>query len=67
MCGVSRSVSIVCAYLSFKYNIKPVEALKMIKTIRPVANPNSSFLQQLENYYSSLDQVPETNDIHEPI
>lgn len=54
MCGVSRSVSIVCAYLIQKYNMQPLEALNKIKGVRPVANPNPSFLQQLQNYYSSV-------------
>jgi hypothetical protein len=63
MCGVSRSVSIVCAYLAYKHNIEPLEALKMIKNIRNVANPNPSFLQQLENYYLSLENLPENEKI----
>jgi protein-tyrosine phosphatase len=52
MCGVSRSVSIVCAYLARNHQIKPLNSLKLIKEIRNVANPNPSFLQQLENYYT---------------
>lgn len=52
MCGASRSVSIVCAYLSKKKNIKPEDAISMIKNIRPLANPNESFRLQLENYHN---------------
>lgn len=54
MCGVSRSVAIVCAYLAKKYNIEPIKAVNMIRKNRPIANPNNSFMQQLENYYISV-------------
>lgn len=60
MCGVSRSVSIVCAYLTKKYNMTPVDALKKIKGIRNVANPNPGFLQQLQNYYTNITETDNT-------
>lgn len=54
MCGVSRSVAIVCAYLAKIHNIEPLDAVRMIKENRPVANPNDSFMQQLENYFTAI-------------
>lgn len=56
MCGASRSVSIVCAYLAKEYGINPEEAIKMIKEIRDVANPNPSFQLQLHNYHHTVTQ-----------
>lgn len=56
MCGVSRSVSIVCAYLAKKHGIDPITALDMIKKNRAVANPNPSFMQQLENYFETVSE-----------
>jgi hypothetical protein len=50
VCGVSRSVSIVCAYLIKKYGITPMEAITKIQTQRKCANPNEGFVNQLEEY-----------------
>lgn len=50
VCGVSRSVSIVCAYLIKKYGITPVEAIAKIQTQRKCANPNEGFIAQLGEY-----------------
>lgn len=57
MCGVSRSVAIVCAYLSKEFGIEPKEAIKQIREIRPVANPNPSFQLQLENYHHTVNNL----------
>jgi protein-tyrosine phosphatase len=54
MCGVSRSVAIVCAYLAKEYGIEPEEAIKTIREIRPKANPNPSFQIQLQNYHHTV-------------
>lgn len=54
MCGVSRSVSMVCAYLSYKHNLSPHESLELIRNNRPKAKPNVSFLNQLENYHCEI-------------
>ena len=53
VCGVSRSVSIVCAYLIQEHGLTPFEALKKIKSQRDVANPNEGFLSQLQEYLTS--------------
>lgn len=60
MCGVSRSVSIICAYYAYKNGMNPNETLEAIKAIRSVANPNPSFMEQLQNYHYNL--VNENNE-----
>jgi len=52
--GVSRSVSVVAAFLIATYGWTPVEALQYIKSKRRVANPNFGFVQQLGEYAKSL-------------
>lgn len=49
--GVSRSATIVCAYLMYKNNWSHEQALNYIREKRYRAKPNVSFLQQLEEYY----------------
>ncbi|ORX93882.1 dual specificity protein phosphatase 12 [Basidiobolus meristosporus CBS 931.73] len=48
--GVSRSVTFVCAYLMKTFNLEPLEALKKIKAVRFMANPNHGFFDQLVLY-----------------
>jgi len=48
--GVSRSVSIVVAYLMCKYNMTFDQALAFVRKMRPIANPNYSFQQQLRYF-----------------
>jgi atypical dual specificity phosphatase len=52
--GISRSVSVVAAFLMASYGWTPVEALQYIKSKRRVANPNFGFVQQLGEYGRSL-------------
>jgi atypical dual specificity phosphatase len=52
--GISRSVSVVAAFLMASYGWTPVEALQYIKSKRRVANPNFGFVQQLGEYARSL-------------
>jgi predicted protein tyrosine phosphatase len=52
--GISRSVSVVAAFLVATYGWTPVEALQYIKTKRRVADPNFGFVQQLGEYARSL-------------
>ena len=54
ICGVSRSVTITCAYLMKNKNINPNEAIEFIKEKRPIAEPNCGFKKQLNNYYEML-------------
>ncbi|EKF38502.1 phopshatase, putative [Trypanosoma cruzi marinkellei] len=45
--GVSRSVSVVMAYIMKRSGCSKDEALVMVKNARPVANPNPGFYSQL--------------------
>ncbi|KXN82456.1 Dual specificity protein phosphatase 15 [Leucoagaricus sp. SymC.cos] len=51
--GVSRSATIVAAYLMYRQNLSPHEALELIKKARPYIDPNPNFLQQLELFHKS--------------
>jgi len=57
--GISRSVTIICAYLMAKEMISAKEALKYVRRQRPEANPNFGFWKQLrdleENMKLSID------------
>jgi len=51
--GISRSSSIILAYLINKYNYSLKDALKIVKKKRPIVQPNSGFMTQLEAYDAS--------------
>ncbi|TFK19147.1 phosphatases II [Coprinopsis marcescibilis] len=48
--GISRSVSVVAAYLMAQYGWSPTEAVQYIKKQRRIAEPNFGFVQQLHEY-----------------
>lgn len=48
--GVSRSVSVVAAYLMASHGWAPMQAIEFIKNKRRIANPNFGFVQQLQEY-----------------
>ena len=48
--GVSRSVSVVAAYLMAYKGWPPMQAVDFIKSKRRIANPNFGFIQQLHEY-----------------
>ena len=52
--GMSRSVTIVAAYLISTHSLTAAEAVAYIKKRRPIADPNRGFMTQLEDYYYSL-------------
>ncbi|KAG6819682.1 hypothetical protein H0H93_009638 [Arthromyces matolae] len=52
--GISRSVSIVAAFLIAQYGWTPSEAVQFIKQKRRVADPNFGFIAQLGEYARSL-------------
>ena len=54
ICGVSRSVTILLAYIIKKYNYTPKYALEIVKKHRNIANPNSNFMKQLWIYYENI-------------
>lgn len=53
-CGVSRSTTLIAAYLIKKKNYSTDGALEMIKKCRKCANPNEGFIQQLRDYESDI-------------
>jgi hypothetical protein len=52
--GVSRSVTMVIAYIIYKEKITPSAALEMIRKIRSKANPNKGFMRLLQQYYDKI-------------
>ena len=52
--GSSRSASCVILYLIDKYGMTFDESYKMIKELRPIVNPNTSFVKQLKKYEISI-------------
>jgi hypothetical protein len=53
MCGISRSVTIVSAYLIYKYGYDPNVAIEIVKSYRSCANPNEGFRNQLKVWDAS--------------
>ena len=52
--GMSRSVTVASAYFMKRYNMKAVEALKLVKEKRHQATPNAGFILQLIKYQHAL-------------
>ncbi|KAH8829287.1 hypothetical protein DL96DRAFT_1527004 [Flagelloscypha sp. PMI_526] len=55
--GMSRSVAIVAAYIMYTEKKNPQEALKMIRSKRPFAEPNVGFHDQLQVFYDAAFNV----------
>ncbi|KAH0826671.1 hypothetical protein J3R83DRAFT_5059 [Lanmaoa asiatica] len=51
--GISRSATIVAAYLMYTRKLDASAALDMIKAVRPHTDPNEGFLQQLEIFHQA--------------
>lgn len=63
-CGVSRSATMVAAYLISKQNYTPRQAIDLMKGRRECINPNDGFIKQLveyENHVTGKEQVCEHN------
>eukprot|EP00924_Labyrinthula_sp_SR-Ha-C_P004528 snap_masked-scaffold_1-processed-gene-3.15-mRNA-1 protein AED:0.38 eAED:0.38 QI:0/-1/0/1/-1/1/1/0/640 len=52
--GISRSATIVIAYLMKYRGMSRDEAYKFVKKQRPIVRPNDGFLQQLEDFEAEL-------------
>lgn len=52
--GKSRSATVICAYLMWKFGVSPDEALSQLQEGRGVADPNPGFFEQLEVYEEML-------------
>ncbi|KAJ7468029.1 hypothetical protein FB451DRAFT_1369092 [Mycena latifolia] len=55
--GMSRSVTIVAAYLMYTQNIDPAAALDIIRKARPNVEPNPGFLLQLEIFHNAAFKI----------
>ncbi|KAJ6472654.1 hypothetical protein DFH09DRAFT_1057900 [Mycena vulgaris] len=55
--GMSRSVTIVAAYLMYTENIDPPTALDIIRKARPNVEPNPGFLLQLEVFHKAAFKI----------
>lgn len=49
-CGVSRSVTLVCAYLIKYHNLNHLEAIHAVQKKRACANPIPAFRNQLRSF-----------------
>ena len=54
--GVSRSVTITCAYLMRHHGLGARTALRRVQTTRRLANPNTGFRRQLLQYEVVLEE-----------
>jgi hypothetical protein len=52
--GISRSATVVAAYLTFRHGLTPDQAITWLRIRRPIVYPNSGFREQLHDYYSVL-------------
>lgn len=52
--GVSRSVTVIIAYLIFKEKMTYDEASDLVKRVRGIASPNIGFVIQLMLFYKRL-------------
>jgi hypothetical protein len=50
--GISRSTTVVMAYLIATTNVTPHEALATVRSKRTIVRPNRGFMSQLQEYYS---------------
>lgn len=55
--GMSRSASIVAAYLMTEFDLDPMEAVAMIREKRPVIEPSATFWYQLGLFYNTDGKV----------
>jgi dual specificity phosphatase 12 len=58
--GKSRSATVVAAYLMATHKIDVEEALARIRKVRPFAEPNDGFMEQLELFHKM--GFPETEE-----
>ncbi|KAG0706920.1 hypothetical protein DFH29DRAFT_899046 [Suillus ampliporus] len=49
--GISRSATIVAAYLMYSLKLDPASAVDMIREVRPIVEPNEGFMEQLKVFY----------------
>lgn len=57
VCGVSRSSTLLSAYLMFKEGLTAKDAVELIQNCRSKVQPNDGFMEQLENYEKHLEML----------
>ena len=60
--GISRSVSVCCAWLMLRRSMSFADSLEQIRTNRPLANPNVGFHAQLTMLSSVIEKNPGASD-----
>ncbi|KAI8388240.1 protein-tyrosine phosphatase-like protein [Radiomyces spectabilis] len=64
LAGVSRSPTVVTAYLMKKRQLHPKAALAVIKQMRPFVNPNPGFMNQLRLYQDMNCEFDPNNPVY---
>lgn len=59
MAGISRSASLVIAFLMYKHSWILSDALSFVKAKRPIVHPNPGFLTQLQGFEVEIKQNKE--------
>ncbi|KAK9456437.1 protein-tyrosine phosphatase-like protein [Dipodascopsis uninucleata] len=62
--GISRSVTLVTAYIMWKRKCSTEEALDIIRQGRTIANPNESFREQLDIYTQEGYEIDNSSPIY---
>jgi len=60
--GISRSVSVVMAFLMWEQGLSFAEALLMVQRARPQARPNAGFEKQLHRLEGQIQQRKQNNN-----
>ena len=55
--GISRSTTILAAYLISEFYMSSSQAVNMCKKARPFCRPNDSFLKQLKDYHHNKNMI----------
>jgi hypothetical protein len=64
--GISRSTTVVMAYLIATTKMTPHEALDTVRSKRTIVRPNRGFMSQLQEYYSKCSDSLQANLGDEP-
>jgi dual specificity MAP kinase phosphatase len=64
--GISRSTTVVMAYLIATTKMTPREALATVRSKRTIVCPNRGFMSQLQEYYSKCSSSLQTDLGDEP-
>lgn len=59
--GISRSSTVVMAYLIATTKMTPHEALSTVQSKRTIVRPNRGFMSQLQEYYSKCSDSLQAN------